>query len=96
MTKKKPSKSSVQHELYTNLNSLPQSILIISKDNMDKLRKEAREALIQTPGKVPTGFLPGAMAASKCDLGQLWEDISSHDHSTHLNVSCFKISIDIF
>jgi hypothetical protein len=53
---------------------------------MDQLRKEAREALVQNPGKVPTGFLPGAMAASKYSMAQLWDNVSSHDHSTHLNV----------
>lgn len=55
---------------------------------MDKLRNEAREALVQNPGKMPVGFFPAVAAASKSDLSQLWQDVSSHDHSTHLNVSC--------
>ncbi|KAJ5121518.1 uncharacterized protein N7515_009479 [Penicillium bovifimosum] len=25
-------------------------------------------------------------AASKCDLNQIWQDVSSYDHSTHLNI----------
>ncbi|KAJ5431328.1 hypothetical protein N7445_009060 [Penicillium cf. griseofulvum] len=52
---------------------------------MDKLRKEAREALVQSPGKMPIGFFPAVAAASKSDLAQLWQDVSSYDHSTHLN-----------
>lgn len=54
---------------------------------MDKLRKEAREALVQNPGKMPISFFP-AVAATKCDLAQLWQDVAAYDHSTHLNV-CF-------
>ncbi|KAJ5200576.1 hypothetical protein N7491_008620 [Penicillium cf. griseofulvum] len=53
---------------------------------MDKLRKEAREALVQSPGKMPIGFFPAVAAASKSDLAQLWQDVSSYDHSTHLNI----------
>ncbi|KAJ5178424.1 uncharacterized protein N7500_001123 [Penicillium coprophilum] len=52
---------------------------------MDKLRKEAREALVQNPGKMPIGFFPAVAAASKCDLAQLWENVATYDHSTHLN-----------
>ncbi|KAG0158313.1 hypothetical protein PDIDSM_5826 [Penicillium digitatum] len=52
---------------------------------MDKLRKEAREALEQNPGKMPITFFP-AVAASKCDLSQLWQDVATYDHSTHLNI----------
>ena len=55
---------------------------------MDKLRKEAREALVLNPDKMPVGFFPAVAAASKCDLSQLWQDIAAYDHSTHLNV-CF-------
>ncbi|KAJ5812951.1 hypothetical protein N7447_009974 [Penicillium robsamsonii] len=53
---------------------------------MDKLRKEAREALVQNPGKMPIGFFPAVAAASKNDLAQLWQDVASYDHSTHLNL----------
>lgn len=53
---------------------------------MDKLRKEAREALVQSPGKMPIGFFPAVAAASKSDLAQLWQDIAAYDHSTHLNI----------
>ncbi|CDM31237.1 hypothetical protein CBS147339_60 [Penicillium roqueforti] len=53
---------------------------------MDKLRKEAREALVLNPGKMPVGFFPAVAAASKSDLGQLWQDIAAYDHSTHLNI----------
>ncbi|OQE45089.1 hypothetical protein PENCOP_c002G07926 [Penicillium coprophilum] len=53
---------------------------------MDKLRKEAREALVQNPGKMPIGFFPAVAAASKCHLAQLWENVATYDHSTHLNI----------
>ncbi|KAF4763498.1 hypothetical protein N7455_009645 [Penicillium solitum] len=53
---------------------------------MDKLRKEAREALVQSPGKMPIGFFPAVAVASKSDLHQLWQDIAAYDHSTHLNI----------
>ncbi|KAJ5952765.1 uncharacterized protein N7479_011178 [Penicillium vulpinum] len=53
---------------------------------MDKLRKEAREALVQSPSKMPIGFFPAVAAASKSDLAQLWKNVSSYDHSTHLNI----------
>ncbi|CAP96804.1 hypothetical protein E8E15_008275 [Penicillium rubens] len=53
---------------------------------MDKLRKEAREALVQNPGKMPVGFFPAVAAASKSDLAQLWQDVAAYDHSTHLNI----------
>ncbi|KAJ5782500.1 hypothetical protein N7457_004274 [Penicillium paradoxum] len=53
---------------------------------MDKLRKEVRETLVQKPGELPHRFFPANAAASKSDLSQLWQDISSHDHSTHLDI----------
>ncbi|KAJ5940272.1 hypothetical protein N7516_000440 [Penicillium verrucosum] len=53
---------------------------------MDKLRKEAREALMQNPGEMPIDFFPAVAAASKSDLHQLWQDVAAYDHSTHLNI----------
>ncbi|KAJ5558431.1 hypothetical protein N7535_008642 [Penicillium sp. DV-2018c] len=54
---------------------------------MDVLRKQAREALAQNPGKVPNELTHATSAAAeKCDFTQLWQDVCSHDHSTHLNV----------
>lgn len=61
---------------------------------MDRLRKEVRETLVQHPGEVPQGLFRANVAASKSDLSQLWQDISSHDHSTHLDVSSFISDLD--
>lgn len=73
---------------YLNFNCLQLFSFIVNISEMDKLRKEAREALVLNPGKMPVGFFPAVAAASKSDLGQLWQDIAAYDHSTHLNV-CF-------
>lgn len=60
---------------------------------MDKLRKEAREALVQSPSKMPIGFFPAVAAASKSDLHQLWQNIAAYDHSTHLNVCFYQFEL---
>lgn len=55
---------------------------------MDKLRQTARDSLVKNPGIVPTDVLPAAIAASKkCPLDELWQNVSSQDHPTHLSVS---------
>lgn len=54
---------------------------------MDKLRKEARDALQRDPKNLPTYLPAGFAAAAKNDLHQLWQNVSVHDNSTNLNVS---------
>jgi hypothetical protein len=58
----------------------------VEKPTMDKLRKEAREALQRDPNNLPT-YLPAAWAAAENNLHQLWQNISAHDSSTNLDVS---------
>lgn len=53
---------------------------------MDQLRKGAREALVQNPGKVPKDAFSFASTARELELDQLWQDIVAQDHSTHLKV----------
>ncbi|KAJ6119751.1 hypothetical protein N7523_004031 [Penicillium sp. IBT 18751x] len=52
---------------------------------MEKLRKQARDALLRDPGNRPS-YLPAASAAAENDLYHLWQDVSGYDSSTHLNI----------
>ncbi|KAJ5770289.1 uncharacterized protein N7511_002340 [Penicillium nucicola] len=52
---------------------------------MDELRTQVRRILIEQPGKFPRNFKPGRDAVSKCDLPQVWQNVESYDHSSHLN-----------
>ncbi|CEJ58204.1 hypothetical protein PMG11_06870 [Penicillium brasilianum] len=53
---------------------------------MDQLRKEAREVLQRDPWNRP-GFLRAAFkATAKNGLPELWQDVSSHDSTVHLDV----------
>lgn len=57
---------------------------------MDRLREAAREGLIKNPGILPTDRFPSAMDVStECPLDELWQNVSSQDHSTHLSVSSY-------
>ncbi|KAJ5098096.1 hypothetical protein N7532_005097 [Penicillium argentinense] len=51
---------------------------------MDRIRKEAREVLQRSPWNRPT-VLESALSA-RLSLAQLWEDVSTHDNSTRLNI----------
>ncbi|KAJ6099256.1 hypothetical protein N7467_000791 [Penicillium canescens] len=52
---------------------------------MDELRTQVRRTLMQKPGQFPHDFAPGRIAVSKCDLPQVWQNVESYDHSSHLN-----------
>ncbi|KAJ5295656.1 hypothetical protein PENANT_c001G00043 [Penicillium antarcticum] len=52
---------------------------------MDELRTQVRRVLIEDPGNFPRNFKPGRDAVSKCDLPQVWQNVESYDHSSHLN-----------
>lgn len=56
---------------------------------MDELRKGVREILVKNPGRLPTPQDTGRFAPTvwECELDTVWQDVSSQDHSTHLNVS---------
>lgn len=54
---------------------------------MDKLRKDAREVLQRDPWNRPNDLRAADAAAAQNNLHQLWQDVSTHDNSTHLNVS---------
>lgn len=56
---------------------------------MDQLRKEAREVLQRDPWNLPDHSWTAHAAAAQNDLHQLWLNVSTHDNSTHLNVSVF-------
>lgn len=56
---------------------------------MEKLREEAREALQRDPWNLPDVLRVAREAAAQNDLHQLWLNVSTHDNSTHLNVSVF-------
>ena len=60
---------------------------------MEKLRKQARDALQRDPRNLPP-YLPAAGAAAKNDLYHLWQNVSAYDSSTHLNVSSCACYID--
>lgn len=53
---------------------------------MDKIRKEARQVLRQTPWNRPTVL---QSASARLTLAELWADVSSHDNSTCLDVRLF-------
>jgi hypothetical protein len=63
--------------------NLPSSTIFV----MDELRTQVRRTLLQKPGQFPHDFAPGRIAVSKCDLPQVWQNVESYDHSSHLNVS---------
>lgn len=54
---------------------------------MDQLRKESRELLQRDPWNLPTYSRIAHAAAAQNDLHQLWLNVSTHDNSTHLDVS---------
>lgn len=58
-------------------------------NSMDQLRKEAREVLQRDPWNLPDSLRAARAAAAQNDLHQLWLNVSTHDNSTHLNVSVF-------
>lgn len=58
---------------------------------MDKLRQKAREALQRDPWNRPDILQEAMMAAAQNNLHQLWKDVSTHDNSTHLDVSVYAI-----
>ncbi|KAJ5159644.1 uncharacterized protein N7482_006648 [Penicillium canariense] len=53
---------------------------------MDQLRKEAREALQRNPWKRPDFLRAAWTAVAQRGLPELWEDVSSHDSTTHQDV----------
>ncbi|KAJ5140076.1 hypothetical protein N7448_003484 [Penicillium atrosanguineum] len=50
---------------------------------MEKLRKQARDALQRDPGNLPP-CLPAAVVAAQNDLYHLWQNVSAYDSSTNL------------
>jgi hypothetical protein len=53
---------------------------------MDQLRKDAREALLRDPWNRPIFLAAGFTATAKNGLPELWQDVSSHDSTVHLDV----------
>lgn len=62
---------------------------IVKHPTMEKLRKQARDALQRDPRNLPP-YLPAAGAAAKNNLYHLWQNVSAYDSSTHLNVSPYE------
>jgi hypothetical protein len=54
---------------------------------MDQLRKEAREALQRDAWNRPQFLRAAFTATAKNGLPALWQDVSSHDSTAHLDVS---------
>lgn len=68
---------------------------IRSELSMDQLRKEAREVLQRNPWNRP-GFLRAAFeATAKNGLPELWQDVSSHDSTVHLDVPIHAILLEL-
>jgi hypothetical protein len=53
---------------------------------MDQLRKEAREALQRDAWNRPPLLQAAFAATARNGLSELWEDLSSHDSTAHLDV----------
>lgn len=53
---------------------------------MDQLRKEAHEALQRDAWNRPPHLHAAFVATAKNGLPELWQDLSSHDSTAHLNV----------
>lgn len=59
---------------------------------MDQLRQEARAVLQRDPWKRPDFLRAAFTATAKNGLADLWQDVSSHDSDSHLDVRPESIS----